>query len=193
MSIYVKLAEFTSIESSRLLLRPFRLEDAQEMFAYSGNPENMKFVFGAHLSVEEVREFIANHFMKNPLGKWAIELKSEHKMIGSIHFVKLSEKKRTAEIGYVLNKAYWNQGLLTEALQLLTEFSFEQFGLKTVDLLIDEENSASQKVAQKVGYQQVKKFKAAHQYSGSIRNFEKYERRKADFLTSTKNRFNGEI
>ena len=45
MNIYVKLAEFSIIETKRLLLRPFDLKDAEDMFDYSGNPENLKFVF----------------------------------------------------------------------------------------------------------------------------------------------------
>lgn len=142
MNIYVKLAEFRLIEIRRLILRPFVLSDAEEMFAYSGNPENLKFVFAPHLSLEETRFVIANNYMKNPLGKWAIELKAEHKLIGDIHFVKISEKNQSAEIGYVLNQNYWNQGLLTEALKVLTEFSFEQFALKKLELLIDKENPA---------------------------------------------------
>lgn len=51
MNIYVKLAEFSIIETKRLLLRPFDLKDAEDMFDYSGNPENLKFVFAPHLSL----------------------------------------------------------------------------------------------------------------------------------------------
>lgn len=88
MNIYVKLAEFSIIETKRLLLRPFDLKDAEDMFDYSGNPENLKFVFAPHLSLSETCFSIANDYMKSPLGKWAIELKSEHRLIGDIHFVK---------------------------------------------------------------------------------------------------------
>ncbi|ABJ72333.1 SSU ribosomal protein S5P alanine acetyltransferase [Lactococcus cremoris subsp. cremoris SK11] len=186
MNIYVKLAEFRLIETRRLILRPFVLSDAEEMFAYSGNPENLKFVFAPHLSLEETRFAIANNYMKNPLGKWAIELKAEHKLIGDIHFVKISEKNQSAEIGYVLNQNYWNQGLLTE-------FSFEQFALKKLELLIDKENPASKKVALKSGYQMVKKFKGSNQYSAKIRNFEQYEQRKNDYEIYRKKSEIGEI
>lgn len=193
MNIYVKLAEFRLIETRRLILRPFVLSDAEEMFAYSGNPENLKFVFAPHLSLEETRFAIANNYMKNPLGKWAIELKAEHKLIGDIHFVKISEKNQSAEIGYVLNQNYWNQGLLTEALKVLTEFSFEKFALKKLELLIDKENPASKKVALKSGYQMVKKFKGSNQYSAKIRNFEQYEQRKNDYEIYRKKLEIGEI
>jgi len=193
MNIYVKLAEFSIIETKRLLLRPFDLEDAEDMFDYSGNPENLKFVFAPHLSLSETRFSIANDFMKSPLGKWAIELKSEHRLIGDIHFVKISDKNQSAEIGYVLNQNYWNQGLLTEALKVLTEFSFEQFGLKKLILLIDKENIPSKKVALKSGYHLVKKFKGTNQYSKKIRDFEQYELGKSDDEIYQKNSEIGEI
>ncbi len=145
------------------------------------------------LSKVPVKGAIANNYMKNPLGKWAIELKAEHKLIGDIHFVKISEKNQSAEIGYVLNQNYWNQGLLTEALKVLTEFSFEQFALKKLELLIDKENPASKKVALKSGYQMVKKFKGSNQYSAKIRNFEQYEQRKNDYEIYRKKSEIGEI
>ena len=120
-------------------------------------------------------------------------MKAEHKLIGDIHFVKISEKNQSAEIGYVLNQNYWNQGLLTEALKVLTEFSFEQFALKKLELLIDKENPASKKVALKSGYQMVKKFKGSNQYSAKIRNFEQYEQRKNDYEIYRKKSEIGEI
>jgi ribosomal-protein-alanine N-acetyltransferase len=181
MGIYVKLAEFARFETERLILRPFVLSDAADMFEYASNPKNLEFIFLPHSSLGASRFFIANNFMKNPLGKWAIELKNEKKMIGTLHYVKLSEKKLAAEIGYVLNQSYWNQGLLTEALSALTKISFEEFGLKRLELLIDEENIASKKVAIKAGYKDVQHFKAAHQYTGLIRKFEKYQLEKNEF------------
>ena len=88
---------------------------------------------------------------------------------------------------------YWNQGLLTEALKVLTEFSFEQFGLKKLILLIDKENVPSKKVALKSGYHLVKKFKGTNQYSKKIRDFEQYELGKSDDEIYQKNSEIGEI
>ena len=174
-NLYLKLAEFNSFHTPRLILRPFQLADAADMFEYSSDSANLEFIFLPHRSIEETCLSLANNFMKSPLGKWAIELKDEKKMIGVLHFIKISEKNHSAEVGYVLNKAYWRQGLLTEALRTLTELSFEEFGLKSLELLIDVENVASKRVAEKSGYQLIKVFKAKNQYTGIIRKFEKYE------------------
>ncbi|MFC4651513.1 GNAT family N-acetyltransferase [Lactococcus nasutitermitis] len=181
MNVYVKLAEFNVIETARLFLRPFSLDDAQDMFEYSGDWTNLEFVFPLHLSLEEVEVAIVQEFMRNPLGKWAIELKSEKKMIGSVQFTKFSEKNLSAEIGYVLNKKFWGQGLMTEVLTTLSNFSFIEFGLKRLDLLIDKENKNSIKVAEKVGFPCVEHFKAANKYTGEIREFERYRLTKKDY------------
>ncbi len=174
MNFYVKLAEFTEIETSRLLLRPMTLADAADMFEYTKNWENLKFIFPPHCSIEETEYAIANHFMKNPLGKWAIELKATQKMIGSISFSKYSEKDAAVEIGYVLNQDFWGQGFMSEALTVLSNFCFYEFGLKRIELLIDKENLSSIRVAEKAGYHFVKSFKASHQYSKVIREFDRY-------------------
>nr|WP_270317796.1 GNAT family N-acetyltransferase [Lactococcus petauri] len=113
--------------------------------------------------------------MKEPLGKWAIELKAEQKMIGLIQFSKLIEQKGTAELSYVLHKKYWNQGLMTETLASLTEVGLREIGLKQLVLHCDRENFSSIQVAQKVGYKCIGRFKGSTQYNkGRISVFEEY-------------------
>lgn len=178
MNIYVKLAEHQEIESPRLWLRPFSMRDTADMFEYSSDVTNLEFIFPAHTTVEQTAFVIANHFMKNPLGKWALELKGEKKMIGSLQFIKLSERDKEAELAYVLNKQYWNQGLMTEALQVLTEVCLEKIELKAIVLNCDTKNYGSIQVAKKAGYRRVGRFKGNNQYTGRISEFEKYKIKK---------------
>lgn len=181
MEIWVELAEFNEIETKRLLLRPFRLSDTGDMFEYASDAKNLKFIFPPHLNKNATRLSIVEHFMKEPLGKWAIELKEEEKMIGSIDFVSLDEEQLTTEIGYVLNRKYWKKGLMTEAVFQLTNFSFCEFGLKCVDIIVDKENIGSRKVAEKVGYNLFEEYKAANKYTREIRNFVRYRMGKNDY------------
>ena len=106
MNIYEKLATFNVIETPRVILRPLSMTDAEDMFDYASKPENLVYVFPAHHNLAETRATIAALFMKEPLGKWAMELKATSAMIGTITFVKLDERARTAEIGYTLNQTY---------------------------------------------------------------------------------------
>lgn len=167
------------IETERLMLRPLSMADADDMFEYAGKPENLIYIFPAHKNLADTRLAIATLFMKAPLGKWAIELKSEQKMIGTIDFVKLDEKNRTAELGYALNQTYWGQGLMTEVVRTLTDMSLTEFGMRYLDIVVDAENLASLKVAEKSGYTLQENYKALNPYTKILRNFKRY--RKASY------------
>ncbi|MEY8537918.1 GNAT family N-acetyltransferase [Lactococcus muris] len=175
MNIYVRLAEHQKIESKRLWLRPFFMKDTTDMFEYSSDAANLEFIFPPHRTMEQTKFILANHFMREPLGKWAIELKDEKKMVGALQCVKLSERGEIAELAYVLNKRYWNQGLMTEALQVLTDTCLQQIGLKAIVLNCDTKNYGSIQVAKKAGYRRAGRFKGSNQYTGRISEFEKYE------------------
>ncbi|GHU36120.1 N-acetyltransferase [Bacilli bacterium] len=176
MSIYEKLATFNIIETPRLVLRPLSMTDAEDMFDYASKPDNLVYVFPAHHNLAETRLTIATLFMKAPLGKWGIELKSEAAMIGTVTFVKLDEKARTAEIGYTLNQKYWGQGLMTEAVRTLAEISLTEFGLCQLAIVVDAENIGSCKVAEKSGFILQENYKALNPYTKILRNFKRYTR-----------------
>lgn len=176
MNIYEKLATFNIIETLRMILRPISMRDAKDMFDYASKPENVVYVFPAHHNLAETRLIIATLFMKEPLGKWAIELKSESVMIGTINFVKIDEKARTVEIGYTLNKRYWGQGLMTEAVRTLAEIGLTEFGLRHLDIVVDSENIASCKVAEKSGFILQESYKGLEPYTKIVRNFKRFRK-----------------
>ncbi|MDN6208214.1 MAG: GNAT family N-acetyltransferase, partial [Lactococcus sp.] len=178
MNIYVQMASFNLIETEQLVLRPFSMSDDKDMFAYASQADNLVYVFPAHKDIAETRLAIALLFMKAPLGKWAIENKSDQKMIGTLTFVKIDEKQRTAEIGYVLNQDYWGKGLMTEAVRTLTDISLTAFGLNYVDIVVDSENLGSIKVAEKAGFRIADSYKALSPYTKVLRNFRRYRKGK---------------
>ncbi len=75
-SIFVKLAQYPSIETERLLLRPVTLDDAEAMFAYASDKDNTRYTFPTNQNLEETKNNIAQFYLANPLGRWGIELKS---------------------------------------------------------------------------------------------------------------------
>lgn len=176
MNIYEQLATFNIIETERLLLRPLSMSDASDMFTYASQADNLIYIFPKHKDLSETKLIISNMFMKEPLGKWAIEEKRNHKMIGTITFVKLNEQERGAEIGYVLNKAYWSQGLMTEAVNTLSDMSLTVFGLAYIDIVADVDNLGSTKVAEKSGFHVVETYKAINPYTKVHRIFKRYRK-----------------
>lgn len=153
MEVVVELVKHPVLEGERVRLRPVQLTDAEDMYAYASDDETVRYVFDRHESVEETRENIARHFLASPAGKYAIELKSEGKMIGTID-IRPSEEHKVAELGYTLNRQYWGRGYMTEAASALMTFAFEQLQMEKVFAIHDIRNAASGKVMLRLGMQQ---------------------------------------
>ena len=150
-SIFVKLAQYPSIEAEHLLLRPVTLDDAEAMFEYASDRENTRYTFPTNQSLEETKNNIAQFYLANPLGRWGIELKDNGKFIGTIDLHKIDPVLKKAAIGYIINKKYWNQGLATEANRAVIELAFEKIGMNKLTALHDKDNPASGKVMEKSG------------------------------------------
>ncbi|MGL4695752.1 GNAT family N-acetyltransferase [Enterococcus larvae] len=144
------LAKNQYLSTERLLLRPVTLNDAEDMFEYASDEETATYVFPVHYRIEDTEASIAGYFIKDPLGKYGIELKENGKMIGSID-LRVDEINRIAEIGYTLNKAYWGRGIVAEAGQALIQLGFEKLNLVRVYAKYDIDNPNSGKVMDKLG------------------------------------------
>ena len=88
-NIYVKLSQYSRIETERLILRPVTLEDAPAMFEYASDEENVRYTFATNKNLEETRNNIALFYLANPLGRWGIELKETGDFIGTIDLHKI--------------------------------------------------------------------------------------------------------
>ena len=181
MNIWTKLAMFSFFETERLYLRPFFFSDSQAFFEIASNPENLQFIFPSQANLEESQYALANYFMKNPLGVWAICLHGNQEMIGSIKFEKIDEIKKEAEIGYFLKKDSWSQGYMTEVVTKLCQLSFDEFGLKQLSIITHLENQASQKVALKSGFSLVRQFKGSDRYTRKMRDYLEFRYIKGEF------------
>ena len=150
-SIFVKFAQYPSIETERLLLRPVTLDDAEAMFEYASDRENTRYTFPTNQSLEETKNNIAQFYLANPLGRWGIELKNNGQFIGTIDLHKIDPILKKAAIGYIINQKYWNQGLTTEANRAVIELAFEKIGMNKLTALHDKDNPASGRVMEKSG------------------------------------------
>lgn len=150
-NIYVKLSQHSRLETERLILRPVTLDDAPAMFEYASDEENVRYTFATNKTLEETRNNIALFYLANPLGRWGIELKETGDFIGTIDMHKIRLDLKTAAIGYVIHKKYWNKGYTTEATRAVLELAFEEIGMNKLVALHDIDNPASGRVMQKSG------------------------------------------
>ena len=86
MNLWTQLAAFSFIETEHSFLRPILFGDAESLYKIASNPDNTEFIFPTESSLQESEYVIANYFMKNPLGIWAICDKETNEMVGSIKF-----------------------------------------------------------------------------------------------------------
>ncbi|WP_353989465.1 GNAT family protein [Pediococcus argentinicus] len=153
MTLNEQILLFQHLETERLILRPVNLDDVNDMFEYMSDPEVAHFVtFDVHKDVEECRDSVLGYFMANPTGKWAIEDKNVHKMIGTID-MRIDEATKSAEIGYVLNRSFWGGGIMPEAVRELLRVGFDELGLNRIFATYNAKNTKSGRVMQKIGMQ----------------------------------------
>ncbi len=145
------------IETDRLILRPLKMSDAGDMYAYARDPEVSRYVlWDAHRSIWETRRFL--HFARNQYRKgfpasFAVEWRESGRMIGTIGFMWVNPDYKSAEVGYSLSREYWNRGIMTEALSAILRFGFEVLKLNRIEAQYDIENPASGKVMLHCGMQ----------------------------------------
>jgi len=149
------------------------LEDAEDMFAYASDEETTKFVFEQHRNLMETKISIANYFMKEPLGKYAIEYKENHQMIGTVD-LRVNTNAGLGELGYTLSKNYWGKGLMPEACEVLLQLGFEKLQLVRIEAIHDLRNSKSGRVMEKIGMTKESTLYDAKKLRGEVVDLVKY-------------------
>jgi ribosomal-protein-alanine N-acetyltransferase len=144
------------LETKRLILRRLTIDDLDALFALYRDPEVRKYFPEGTLTYEETREeleWIINvYYGQYGFGLWATIHKETGDFIGRCGLLPwVIEQRPEVEVAYMLAKAYWGQGLGTEAAQAILDYGFEQLQLPRLICLIDRENQASIKVAKKIG------------------------------------------
>lgn len=146
------------IETDRLLLRPFRVEDAGEMYQnWASDEEVTKFLtWPTHKDPELTKKLLEDWVAQyeNPENyQWAITLKSTGDVCGSFGLMNIDNHNESCEAGYCIGKKWWNQGLMTEALQAVIRFAFTEVGFARFAARHDIHNAASGCVMKKCGMQ----------------------------------------
>ncbi|MEG4493822.1 GNAT family N-acetyltransferase [Microcoleus sp. D3_18_C4] len=154
------------IETARLYLRLFTPDDLDDLYRIYSDREIMKYLTGVRS--REATEIAIHTMLKrweeNNFGMWAVVHKIDRKMIGRCG-LGLLDQTPEVELGYVLNKLYWNQGLATEASFASLNYGFKILKLERIVAIARPENIASQRVIQKVG---MKYEKNAHYYETDV-------------------------
>lgn len=143
------------LETPRLLLRPLKMSDCQDVFTYCRDPEVARHVlWDAHQTIGQTRAFlryILRQYRNGEPSSYGIVWKETHQVIGTIGFMWLNTENRSTEIGYSLSRDFWNRGIMTEALQAVIRMAFDTLKLHRVEAQHDTANPASGRVMFKCG------------------------------------------
>ena len=142
------------VETERLLLRQFRESDFEPYVRLMTTPELLHFLNkGEHRTREELwrnMTFHAGNWCIRGYGLWAIELKATKELIGRAGMW-FPEGWPETEAGWAIHPNHWGRGYATEAGREALRQAFATLGIDHVISLIHPDNTASQRVAEKLG------------------------------------------
>jgi ribosomal-protein-alanine N-acetyltransferase len=174
MELQALFTPFPVLTTPRLILRALRPEDLNDLYEYASDPGIDQYVPWEHYkNIDEARdnlnEFLAD-YEKYGFGAWGIEHPADNKLIGIINFSRPHPINRRVEMGYTLSRAYWGQGLATEAVKVLIDFGFEKMNLVRIEAVVLPEHLASARVLEKSGMQ----------FEGILRSYQVWRNKPCD-------------
>jgi RimJ/RimL family protein N-acetyltransferase len=152
-----------TFETERLVLRGAKSCDLDPILMIWCEPEVYKFIAGKPSTVENTWRSIlrdVGQWQMVGFGFWILEEKSSGTIIGQAGFLDckrdiIPSMNETPEMGWVLSKAYHGKGFATEAMQAIAKWGDENLTQDVTACIIDPANTASLRVAQKLGFKQV--------------------------------------
>ncbi|MBO4623691.1 MAG: GNAT family N-acetyltransferase [Bacilli bacterium] len=140
-----------TLETARLIIRPFRIDDLNDLYEYAKvEGVGEKAGWKHHTSITESNIILQNFIASDEV--YALELKESHKVIGSIGLHIINNDKLERELGYVLSKDYHNLGIMSEATKEVIRFAFEDMRIKTLWCMHFEDNLISKRIILKNGF-----------------------------------------
>lgn len=147
---------FKELTTERLALRKLRLSDDKDLYAIRSNDGVNKYLERSPAaSIDEALAFIKkinDGIDNNGWIYWAITLKENDKLIGTICIWNISSKEAKGEIGYELMPQFQGKGFMTEALKKVIDFGFNDLKLKSLEAFTHAENIASIKLLERSNF-----------------------------------------
>jgi ribosomal-protein-alanine N-acetyltransferase len=157
---------FVSLETPRLLLRRLANRDVNEVFLLRSDKQHNQYINRPLASsIDDAQSFINKiDALMNQQDTffWAISLKNEEQLAGTITLWNLDIANHKAEVGYELLGAYQGKGIMKEAVAAVLNFGFDQLKLNTIEACTHPDNEQSISLLKKFN------FKPAVETTGNI-------------------------
>ena len=151
-------------------IRDFNKSDAPLLARYANNKKvsvNLRDGFPNPYTLNDAHAFIQRVYEQNPQTFFAIEYKGDY--VGNISLSPATDVYRNnAEIGYFIGEPFWNKGIATKAVKLITDWGFKNLNIVRIYTGIFAFNKPSQRVLEKCGFEKEAVFKKAITKNGKI-------------------------
>ncbi len=147
---------YAELETERLFLRMPRKSDIKPYFNYQRDPQNYPFAdLYPVKTIAEMEQLFLNFINKISIHDsiyWILEEKKSHKPIGSLSAWNIDVAKNSIEFGYNLFPKYRRKGYMAEAIRAAIDYLMDNLGFTVFDIWTDVNNTASRKLAEKLGF-----------------------------------------
>ena len=177
---------FPELESELLMYRAYNRDDAKMLLEIRRHAAVSKYMDTTiPKSVEDTEKRIEgyhNAFTNNEGITWAIKEKSSEELIGDIGIWSIDKKNARGDIGYILHPNYWKKGYMTEALNILIRFGFNDLKLHSYAANVNVYNENSKALLLKLGFKLEATFRENFYYDGHFLDSEIYCLIKSDII-----------
>ena len=143
------------METDRLILRQLTNDDAADYLDIFSNEEVTRhYDVDIMTRIEEAEALIDRHnghYQNQVSIRYVLQLKDSRKVIGTFGLYDFKDRE-SVEIGFDLNREYWKQGYMSEAIRRVIEFSFQELGVGAVFGGFLKPNTASENLLKRLGF-----------------------------------------
>ncbi len=168
----VNFGPFPVITTERLVLRRITKDDVNELFEMRSDEEIMRYICKPKpKSPDDVLPLVdkIDGLIKSNEGiAWAMTIKGAPKLMGHISIHVIIKEHYRAEVGYMMQRAYYGRGLMDEALKAVLDYGFNELGLHSFEANVSPENTPSRKLLEKNNFKQEAHFKENFYWEGEF-------------------------
>jgi ribosomal-protein-alanine N-acetyltransferase len=156
MNVDIIFDSFPKIETDRFILRKLSPKDREDYFRMYYDEETLLYYdvepYKTLEQAERTIELMNKWHSEKRYIRWGIVRKDNHQLIGDCGFHSFVKPYSRAEIGYLVSREYWRQGVGTEVLTTIISYAFKDIGLNRIEAQIYPDNRASISLVEKLGF-----------------------------------------
>lgn len=143
-----------TLYTERLILRPFRPEDIDDVYAYAWRPGWGRYLasFPEPYTYKDAEKFVGRSILRDSTQDFVFAIELDQRVIGEIH-LRVEIPHGAAKLGFGINRRYWGRGIATEAAMAIVEWGFQVVGLNRIYARIDPRNLAGIRILETLGMQ----------------------------------------